>query len=308
MSLTPKKMKTTAMVLVILSVCLLACQQTEEVFQVKKTEENKSEIRKYITTNRLTADSTKSGLFYYFQKLNASGQKPVASDEIVIQYVATRFDGVVVDSTTKAEPYTFIRVPGASLKQYRFEPVPALEELMQTTVEKLHAGDQITLLVPWSLRTSGSGTLRSPLYIPLRYDLKILSVRTEDQQMTDFISNRKLSVTEKTTDGLRFIRTLARPDSAVIAVGTEVTVKYTGRFVSNGTTFDSGSLNVTVVDPTGTRGGSVVKGFNDGIAKMRFGEKAFIVFPSALGYGTTGKGTIPAYAPLSFEIEVSKKL
>jgi FKBP-type peptidyl-prolyl cis-trans isomerase len=301
-------MKKIAIIFVTLSVYLLACQQNEEVFQSRKTEENKSEIRKYLTTNRLTADSTKSGLFYYFQKSNASAQKPGVSDEIVIQYVATRFDGIVVDSTTKAAPYQYIRVPAAGSQSYRFEPVPAFEELMQTNVEKIHAGDQLTLLVPWSLRTSGSGTLRSPLYIPLRYDLKIVSVRTEDQQMDEFINARKLSVTEKTTDGLRFIRTVAKPDSALIAVGTEVTVKYTGRFASNGTLFDSGSLNVTVVDPTGTRGGSVVKGFNDGIAKMRFGEKAFIVFPSALGYGTTGKGSIPAYAPLSFEIEVSKKL
>ncbi len=60
------------------------------------------------------------------------------------------------------------------------------------------------------------------------------------------------------------------------------------------------SLSVTV------GGTQTVPGFQMGIEKMRLGEKAVIVFPSALGYGVNGNSSIPGYTPLSFEIYVAK--
>ena len=116
---------------------------------------------------------------------------------------------------------------------------------------------------------------------------------------------------EINNDSLRFLKTLSRPDSAQVKVGDEVIVRYTGRLVSNDKLFDSNTttgLTLTVVDPTtSNRGGSVVKGFNDGVAKLKYGEKAIVIFPSVLGYGTSGKPPLPAYAPLYFEIELVRK-
>jgi FKBP-type peptidyl-prolyl cis-trans isomerase len=57
---------------------------------------------------------------------------------------------------------------------------------------------------------------------------------------------------------------------------------------------------------TSNVGASVVKGFNDGIYRLKYGEKGIIIFPSKLGYSTTPKATIPAYSPLYFEIEVNR--
>jgi hypothetical protein len=192
---------------------------------------------------------------------------------------------------------------------YRFNPVPSFEELLSTPLEKVHEGDKVTLFVPWSLRGTGDVSLLAPLYIPIRYDLQILKVRTEEEQIDEYVALNKIAGLERNNDnGLRFVKTLAYPDSAQIAIGTTVSVTYTGRLIRNGKQFDAGTIDVNVVDPTGTASGGVVKGFNDGIAKMRYGEKAIIIFPSILGYGVTGSSTkIPAYAPLIFEVEAKRK-
>lgn len=296
-----------------LTVIIVACQQTEDVYQDRKTSENKAEIRNYLTTNKLTADSTKSGLFYIIKNTNAAAQKPLIGDEVTLKYIAKRLDGTIVDSSQVGVDDVFIRSYSSrdvsGLMLYRFNPVPSFEELLSTPLEKVHEGDKVTLFVPWSLRGTGDVSLLAPLYIPIRYDLEILKVRTEEEQIDDYVALNKILGLERNNDnGLRFVKTLAYPDSAQIAIGTTVSVTYTGRLIRNGKQFDTGTIDVNVVDPTGTASGGVVKGFNDGIAKMRYGEKAIIIFPSILGYGVTGSSTkIPAYSPLVFEVEAKRK-
>ena len=47
-----------------------------------------------------------------------------------------------------------------------------------------------------------------------------------------------------------------------------------------------------------------VTGFLQGVNRMKKGEKATVIFPSSLGYSTSGKGAIPANAPLRFDLEI----
>jgi len=297
---------------------VVACQQTEEAFQDRKSRENRAEIQQYVVSQGIRVDSTRGGLFYFVQNKNATAQKPQVGDEITIRYVARRFDGVIIDSTAANTPYTYIRVPSANSELYYFRSVPAFEELLATGVEKVREGDRVSLLVPWSLRSTSIGvSLLAPLYIPLRYDLEILKIRTEYEQIQDMIVRRKIPTMEINGDSLRFVRTLARPDSAQVKVGEEVKVRYTGRFVRNDAIFESNTstgLSMTVLDPnTPNRGGGTVKGFNDGVARLKYGEKAIIIFSSPLGYGPQGqpatqtRGAIPAYSPLYFELELVRK-
>jgi FKBP-type peptidyl-prolyl cis-trans isomerase len=296
-----------------LTVTIVACEQTEDVYQDRKTGENKAEIRTYLNANKLTADSTKSGLFYIIKNTNAAAQKPLIGDEVTLKYTAKRLDGTIVDSSQVGVDDVFIRSFSSrdvsGLMIYRFNPVPSFEELLSAPIEKVREGDKVTLFVPWSLRGTGDVSLLAPLYIPIRYDIEILKVRTEEEQIDEYVAKNKIPGLERNKDnGLRFVKTLAYPDSAQIAIGTTVSVTYTGRLIRNGNKFDAGTIDVNVVDPTGTASGGVVKGFNDGIAKMRYGEKAVIIFPSILGYGVTGSSTkIPAYSPLLFEVEAKRK-
>lgn len=120
---------------------------------------------------------------------------------------------------------------------------------------------------------------------------------TEEEQIESYIKSKSLVVTEKTATGLRYIRTKENAAGSMLAKGKTVTLNYTGKLLT-GKKFDSGSFSFVL------GGGRVIKGFDEGIAKMRVGESASIIFPSSLGYGSQGTNGIPGNSPLLFEIEV----
>lgn len=50
--------------------------------------------------------------------------------------------------------------------------------------------------------------------------------------------------------------------------------------------------------------GFTITGFEFAISMMHPGEKATVIFPSRLGYGTQASGSIPANSPLIFELDL----
>ena len=123
----------------------------------------------------------------------------------------------------------------------------------------------------------------------------------EQEQVSSYIRAKKLVVTDSSTAGLKFILTKVNSAGAVLKNGQTVNVNYVGKFIAGkkiDTTFDSGNFGFTL------GAGQVVEGFDKGIAKMRVGEKATLIFLSSLGYGSNGQSSIPGNTPLLFEIEV----
>lgn len=121
---------------------------------------------------------------------------------------------------------------------------------------------------------------------------------TEDEQIESYIASKNLAITEKTASGLQFILTSPNEAGAALVARQNVTVKYAGRLLSD-VQFDAGTFSFTL----GV--GQVVGGFDEGIAKLKVGEKGTIIFPSSLGYGSRGAGRdIPGNSPLIFDIEI----
>ena len=121
---------------------------------------------------------------------------------------------------------------------------------------------------------------------------------TEDEQIESYVKSKNLVITEKTSSGLRFILTSPNATGAKLVARQNVTVKYAGRLLTD-KQFDAGTFSFTL----GV--GQVVGGFDEGIAKLKVGEKGTIIFPSSLGYGSAGAGgDIPGNSPLIFDIEI----
>ena len=286
---------------VLLGGLLSACKDVSNQIGNDKKVQNDEEIRAYIAQNNIAAQSTKEGLYYQVVSKGASGQKAAVGDEIKVSYIARRLDGVLVDSSGLKLNIPTRAIYSVSTLPYLSDEAMAL--LFGTPL--LSEGDSATLLVPSYLGQEGvGGTLLFPAYSPVRIDMKVVSINTEIEQIDAFIQTQGIFISETTESGLRFGKTLSQPDSVLLKSGDKVQVKYTGRLLTN-VIFDSGTITETIGNS------SAVKGFAEGIAKMRVGEKANLIFPSSLGYGVqeNSQGTIqiPGYSPLYFEVEVVSK-
>lgn len=107
----------------------------------------------------------------------------------------------------------------------------------------------------------------------------------------------------KTASGLVYLIT-RRGSGAQAKAGDTVSVHYTGT-LTDGTKFDSSRDRGEPIEfPLGQ--GRVIKGWDEGIAKMKIGDQAILVIPPSIGYGARGAGggLIPPDATLIFIVEL----
>ena len=82
---------------------------------------------------------------------------------------------------------------------------------------------------------------------------------------------------------------LRKPNSS-----SNITVKYSGTLI-NGLKFDSSDSYTTNLS-------NMIRGWIEGVSKMNVGGHYLFYIPADLGYGKTGKGTIPPYSVLIFDV------
>lgn len=274
-------------VLTALTACL---KNAEQVDPAARAQENENLIKEYATRQNLPVQRTSDGLYYVIASRGTNTRKAQIGEQVTFTYTLSRLDGVKIDSmVSKPDAFPI----GAQLR------VGGLE----AGLTLLSEGDKAVFLVPYFL---GYGNLSFdvlPAYSALRYDVQLLKIRNEDEQIDEYIAAKKLGTAEKTASGLRFIRTQVGTGVAPEAAQT-VQVAYTGTLL-NDVQFDSGTFEFTLGR------NAVVKGFEEGISRMRVGEKATLLFPSSLAYGKDGVYdrarnlyTIPPYSALKFEVEL----
>lgn len=286
---------------------LYSCNTTGEALTDRYKRQNEAEINTYIDKNNLRSQiqQTDAGTYYLVNKPVANGQQANVGDEIQYHYIARRLDGLIVDSTEIAAntPKTFISGVFTGITAGLYDGI------INSGVTKgkgLRKGEEAILLVPSYLDNGRVGTLLLPQYSPIRYDVRIVNIRTETQQINDYIAANKITVTKSTTEGVNIALTSAKPDSAQVKTGQTVSVLYKGKLL-NGTQFDS-RTDSTNAFSFQVGAGSVIKAWDIALPLVRVGETFTLILPSSIGYGIAGSGNgskaIPPYAPLVFEIRV----
>lgn len=94
---------------------------------------------------------------------------------------------------------------------------------------------------------------------------------------------------------------LKEGDGPVAKTGQQVMVHYSG-WLEDGTKFDSSRDRKQPFSFSIGRG--VIKGWSEGVAGMKVGEKRLLKIPPELAYGDTPPGGIPKGATLLFEVDL----
>jgi FKBP-type peptidyl-prolyl cis-trans isomerase len=272
---------------------LSGCGATDPAPTNVVTQETVDKITAYGKNQGLTFTRTAEDVFYVITNPNAAGRKPLNYEYCKVYYVLSKLDGTITDSTAVVRkiPYTFLYTTTAS-------------SLVSYAVNLMKEGETSTFVFPSTASSSE----------PIAMKLTFISTRNEAEQVAEYVKTNYngLSV-KKTASGLQYLITKTSVAGDSVKVGKNVTVNYTGRFLfqyrssdSNGfpiytDKFDGGSFSFVI----GLNPPAVVVGFEEATKLMKVGDKGVFMFSSDLGYGTTGKGTIPPYTPLLFELEVT---
>lgn len=277
----------------------VACKDKLDNTDENELQKNEASIQNYLTTNNLSATRDSSGLYFVKQQTNPQGIKPKVGDEVAVYYKLYTLDGVLFNTTDTAA-----KVP------LRFPlGVNYLLPGMERGISLMRTGEKMTLLLPFYLAfgnvsVPGTGSAPTlPAYSPIRVEMELVDVKTEVRQIADYVKAKDYFVSESTRSGITIIRQNTVTGDT-LGKGKSVSINYLGKTLKDAQ-FDKGTFQFV----TGT--GAAVPGFDEGIRRLRKGEKAILIFPSSLGYGARGQTNqqqtayvIPPYAPLVFEVEV----
>jgi FKBP-type peptidyl-prolyl cis-trans isomerase FkpA len=97
--------------------------------------------------------------------------------------------------------------------------------------------------------------------------------------------------------GLRYV-IITEGTGQVPSLFNTITVKYTGKLLSDESIFDQ------AVTPVSFKLSQLIRGWQIAFPKFPTGTKATLYIPSGLGYGTNGNGLIPPNANLIFDVEL----
>lgn len=268
---------------ILLSSCLGKFVETD-LDQLAKEEELK--IVEFGQTNSLNLTKNAStGIYYNISKTNSGGLAVSSAYDLHLAYSLKTLDGKEIVKKTVAD--------SAMFNFYTTQAFDGFKYALLTLKE----GEKGVFLLPSYQAyydNPPAGVAKRAIIVA---EIELVDMVSEDEKIDRFIKKKNLLVTEKTNSGLRFIRTNAKTTNDSLKTGDNVTVKYNGMFL-NETSFDSGSFGLVIGSS------SAIVGFTEGISKLRKGEKAKLIFPSAIGYGSSGSSSIPPFTPLIFDVEI----
>lgn len=256
------------------------------IFDVELLGVEQNPDNKPVDLTGIDIKSTPSGLKYYFIT-QGNGRKPVAGQKVSIHYVAKLMTGLKFESSRDAgKPITFSLGAG--------QVFPGWDE----GIALMGVGDKAFFVLPPELALGSRSAGPIPANSTLAFEIELLDAQ-------DAIKPQEFDVkgkdTTTTKSGLKYI-IVSKGTGAKAEEGKPVSVHYTGRLL-NGKIFDSSidrgepiTFNLGV--------GQVIKGWDEGIALMKVGDKFRLIIPPNIAYGERSMGSIPSNSTLVFDVEL----
>jgi FKBP-type peptidyl-prolyl cis-trans isomerase len=286
----------------LLSICSVLFSSCTLETPEDSSNKNETEIQDYMKLKNLTLKKSPEGLYSNTDNV----LKPKNTGDLVTyHYKMSLLDGKIIDSTSRSKNINRSSVWGVNTTQTLFSlPLSLLKE-----------GESGLFLIPSALAFGGSVFGDVPAFSVIVLELTIDAIRNEAAQIALIQKTYNIENPEKTSSGLLFKKLVENPTGAAVSADAPVLVNYTGRLAYSYVHTDaSGAYVYNPIFGSGTLGtptvpfvlslNSLIPGFTEALKKMRAGEKAAVIIPYSLGYGTAGNSAIPGYSPLYFEISV----
>lgn len=180
---------------------------------------------------------------------------------------------------------------------------------LQDSILAMKPGERRKVVCPPATAFGENGGGPIPPNSTVLLDLELIKVTTEadvhaelQKKIDQLIARVETETKQKptaTASGLMYV-IVSEGAGATPKPENTVKVHYTG-WLADGTKFDSSRDR----EPVELQLARFIPGWIEGVGMMKVGEKRMLIIPPELGYGERGyPPTIPAHAPLLFEVEL----
>lgn len=259
-------------------------------------------------------EKTDSGLYYKFEVENKKNQQVKNNDLLVAEMRVSLNDSVLFENL--GNPERLLMVKESDFKGDLTEGL-----------RMMHVGDVASFAV--SADSIAKMGAQMPTFYKsgedqrVIYYIKLHSIVTEDQlkkekeakeaeieiaknseqdSLNAYIQRNNIKQ-KPTASGLYYIETL-KGTGAKVDTGKTIVINYTGKLL-NGQVFDSSLGEGREPMKFVLQEDLMIKGFTEGLLKMREKGKATLIIPSKIAYGEGNpQSPIPPYATIVFDVEV----
>lgn len=287
-----------ALIVVISSLVFSSClkQDADPIFAFEEQwKKDTTAIGSFLRTNSIDSRIDASGVRFVIDSL-AEGFPPRFTSTVKIKYVGRFIGGNIFDQgTISGQVSNFITG-------------------FQVGLLLMPERTKARIYIPSGLAYGASGSGSIPPNANIMFELQILEVvktATEIQRLASdtvsidqYLASKSIDAI-KDKSGLRYVITQlgtgAQPD-----IYSKVKIKYTGKLLSDGTEFFTGTYEPSV--DFDSRVINFIFGLQVALPKLPVGSKATLYIPSGLGFGdqtiNTGTATVPANSNIIYEIEL----
>jgi len=275
---------------IILGALILLTINTSAQNDKSKSDDNKKSKSGQTTKRNIKLKqvyTTPSGLKYKLLEMG-TGKQVMPGDMVTVHYTGTLPDGTKFDSSKdRNQPFSF-KVGGGQV-------IAGWDEGLRL----LNVGDKAILTVPPGIGYGEHAMGKIPANSTLIFEIEVLETKSPVVAVPFNIEGKEVLTT---ASGLKYVY-IEKGNGPQAENGKTVDVHYTG-YLMDGRKFDSSVERGDPISfPLGQ--GMVIKGWEEGIALMKVGDKMRIIIPSELGYGANGAGgVIPPNATLVFDVEL----
>jgi FKBP-type peptidyl-prolyl cis-trans isomerase len=294
-------------------VFLSGCKDNPDIM----LEREKRLLEQYLEQNNITVEPLSNGI-YFLESVPGSGEMPATGDYVIVEYTASLIDGKVFDTTSEEiAAAKGILSPAVLYGNSKFKLMNTQIKGIEEGLKLMKEGGEARLIIPSRLGYGSTSSSSVPAYSTLIFDIKLNKVikdpiAYEVLELANYINlyadsvDITLETIEYISDALTtdwYFVELEEGAGDSIKKDFTVYIYYEGKLV-DGRVFDKNFGNTSAFSFK-VDGGSVIKGMDLAVKKMKKDGKARVIVPSSLGYGEAGSGKIPPFSPLVFDILVS---